>query len=359
MSAPFDRVDLVRRVPKSRKSGETRSTIFTGLAGGPDEQPCRAPHHVCRKAWIMSGEIPKGDSAVLAFLEMIALAFAFSGVEGLAVKPLWQCIAYFGGALIFFMSGIKWPWIKEKFGASVSANISRVSSDWRFLIGIGFVSGILCCVVILPTVRRTVARTGLVTGENRGQTSLAQSSSRNTEIPPSRLTSDVSVRDSSENPISGAEVIFVSPNGTYTQAGLTDAEGSVALPRPAAASVDVYCAHGQFSAFYKAGHDPTQPLSIKMAREPGAGSLIRSGEGYRELPGLDGGFDPRTYPTNYPNAGEHYAYIENLSINGTSSSLIPLKLGENMLVEDNAGHRIDLRLIAAREKCFLFQYRKH
>jgi hypothetical protein len=306
----------------------------------------------------MSGEIPKGDTAVFAFLEMIALAFAFSGVEGLGLKPLWQCIAYFGAALIFFMSGIKWPWIKEKFGISVSANISRVSSDWRFLVATGFISGVLCCVVIFPTIRQTVARTGLVAGEIRGQTTL-QSPSGNTDISPSRPTSDVSVRDSSENPISGAEVIFVSPNGTYTQAGLTDAQGSVALPRPAAASVDVYCAHGQFSAFYKAGHDPRQPLSIKMAREPGEGSLILSGEGYRKLPGLDGGFDPRTYPTSYPNAGEHYAYIENLSINGTSSSLVPLKLGENVLVEDNAGHRIDLRLIAARAKSFLFQYRKH
>ena len=307
----------------------------------------------------MSGEIPKGDTAVFAFLEMIALAFAFSGVEGLGVKPLLQCIAYFGGALIFFVSGIKWPWIREKFGASVSANIFRVSNDWRFLIAIGFVSGVLCCVVILPTVRRAFARAGFVVGENAEKTSLTQSSSVNTEISHSRLTSNVTVRDSKENPISGAEVIFVSPNGTYTQSGFTDAEGSVALATPSVTSVDVYCAHGQFPAFYKAGHDPSQPLNIKMVREPGEGSLIRAGEGYKKLPGLDGGFDPRTYPTNYQNAGEHYAYIENLSVNGTSSSLIPMKIGEIMLVEDNAGHRINLRLIAAREKCFLFQYRKY
>jgi len=29
-----------------------------------------------------------------------------------------------------------------------------------------------------------------------------------------------------------------------------------------------------------------------------------------------------------------------------------------MLVDDNAGHPLNVRLIAARDKCFLFHYRK-
>jgi len=64
----------------------------------------------------MSSELPSGDLAVFGFLEMFALAFAFSFVENLGTKPWYALIYRVILALFFFVAGIKWPLIRPKLG---------------------------------------------------------------------------------------------------------------------------------------------------------------------------------------------------------------------------------------------------
>ena len=168
----------------------------------------------------------------------------------------------------------------------------------------------------------------------------------------------VIVQNSTGSPVSGAQILLVSPNGTHTAVGVTDSEGIVRLSKPSSIVVDVYCAHSGYSAYLSSGHDPTKALQIKLRSVPGVGSLIQAGEGYIEILGLDGGWDPRTYPSGYPNAGNHYVYVKNLSVNGHLESLVSFKVGQNLVLEDNNGHRVELRLIAANAESFLMQYRK-
>ena len=78
---------------------------------------------------LMAEEIPTGDKAVFAFLEMVALAFAFEGVSALLNDRPWEIwIGSLVGALIFFLAGIKWPSIR----ASVTnqGNAKHKSAFW-------------------------------------------------------------------------------------------------------------------------------------------------------------------------------------------------------------------------------------
>jgi hypothetical protein len=60
-------------------------------------------------------DIPTGNKAVFAFLEMVALAFAFEGVSAwLNGKPWNVCGESILGSLLFFLAGIKWPWIRHR-----------------------------------------------------------------------------------------------------------------------------------------------------------------------------------------------------------------------------------------------------
>ena len=175
---------------------------------------------------------------------------------------------------------------------------------------------------------------------------------------PVQSSAIISVQESTGSPVSGARVLLVSANGTHTPVGLTDATGRTRVATPGSTSVEVYCAHVKFPAYHKSGYDPTTPLQIVLGAEPGVGSLISIGEGYIEIPGLDGGWDPRTYPSSYSNAGEHYVYTRNLSVNGHVETFFPFKAGQNLMVEDNKGHRVELKLVTANAECFLMQYKR-
>src|SRR5260370_38402530 len=66
---------------------------------------------------LMAEEVPTGDKAVFAFLEMIALAFAFEGTSALLNGLGWQiCAKSYVVAAAFFVAGIKWARLKAFFG---------------------------------------------------------------------------------------------------------------------------------------------------------------------------------------------------------------------------------------------------
>jgi hypothetical protein len=168
----------------------------------------------------------------------------------------------------------------------------------------------------------------------------------------------VTVQDGNGLPVSGAQVLLVAPNGTHSNIGVTDASGTANLLKPAAAPVDIYCAHHQFPAYLQKKYSPGTPIEITLSHQQRIGSIIQAGIGNLRIPELDGTIDPRTYPSTYPNAGQHYLYTTNLSVNGHVESLFPFEIGVPLAIEDNSGHRVQLELIASNSECFLMQYRQ-
>ena len=64
----------------------------------------------------MADEVPSGNYAVFAFLELLAAAFIFEGVSALLNGTSWRvCLPALAGGTIFFLVGVKTPWIKSKF----------------------------------------------------------------------------------------------------------------------------------------------------------------------------------------------------------------------------------------------------
>jgi hypothetical protein len=81
--------------------------------------------YVLRRLLLMADEVPAGDKAVFAFLEMIALAFAFEGTSALLNGLGWQiCAKAYVVAGAFFVAGIKWTRLKASLGIKVSLVIA-------------------------------------------------------------------------------------------------------------------------------------------------------------------------------------------------------------------------------------------
>ena len=66
---------------------------------------------------VMPDEVPSGDRAVFAFLEMIALAFAIEGAARLLDGKYLLGTASLGISILFFVAGLKWSKIKLKAGS--------------------------------------------------------------------------------------------------------------------------------------------------------------------------------------------------------------------------------------------------
>jgi hypothetical protein len=63
-----------------------------------------------------SDEVPSGHAAVFAFLELVAGSFIFGGGDALFNGASWRVyVPAFACGTLFFLVGIKSPWIKGKF----------------------------------------------------------------------------------------------------------------------------------------------------------------------------------------------------------------------------------------------------
>ena len=312
----------------------------------------------------MANDVPTGDRAVFAFFEMVALAFAFEGVAAVLNGKPWSVMAgSWVACVIFFTVGLKWSLLKKRLGISLASKLKRIITNPLYSLVAGAVAGIFLYVGLMSIVGPVaavwpVAAPNPPVARSEGGR-LAASPGPYERIFPSKNLCTVIMEDPNGLPVSGAQVLLVSANGTHGPVEITDSTGMAYLPKPTSDSVDLYCAHSDFAAYYKNRCSTAATLRIRLRREAGVGSLLRAGIGYVDLPGLDGAWDPRTYPSGYTNAGEHYAYVQNLSVNGHVESLVPFKPGREVILEDSKGHRIDLALIAANAECFLMEYRKH
>ena len=90
----------------------------------------------------MADEIPSGNYAVFAFLELLAAAFIFEGVSALLSGTSWRvCLPALAGGTIFFLVGIKTPWIRSKY-TSVDWNLwgKRINNALIAVCGLGVIA---------------------------------------------------------------------------------------------------------------------------------------------------------------------------------------------------------------------------
>jgi hypothetical protein len=164
----------------------------------------------------------------------------------------------------------------------------------------------------------------------------------------------ITVHSDSGQPVSGAQVLTVAPNGTYVD-GLADAEGIATLRLPARQLVTVYAAHSASVPALILNHDPARDLDVILPRAAGVGSLIFSaGTGY--VPGLTGRLNP--IRDGVGETDRHYLYADNISINNQSHQPCPFAPGQPLALEDAQGARAIVTILSVIGRSSLIRFER-
>jgi|ERR1700761_612454 len=96
---------------------------------------------------LVTEQVPTGDIAVFAFLEIVALAFAFEGTSALLnERPLGIVISAYVAAVVFFIAGVKWPKTKRRILLAWSKSGTKVKVAFCCL------SGAATCLLVLALI---------------------------------------------------------------------------------------------------------------------------------------------------------------------------------------------------------------
>jgi hypothetical protein len=161
----------------------------------------------------------------------------------------------------------------------------------------------------------------------------------------------VKVVDHEERPVSGADVLAVSTNGTRLS-GRSEMAGEVVLALPERRLVTVYVAHSEHPPGIMRDFDPKEDLIFKLADEHEVGSLIIP-DGAGHVPGLSGRLNPI-----HDNSDRRYLYAENISINDEATQPVTFELGDPLRLEDAHGNRAVLTFIDCYGSASLLHYQR-
>lgn len=161
-------------------------------------------------------------------------------------------------------------------------------------------------------------------------------------------TLNLKVIDKNSRPISGAAVFAIFSDGTHLQ-GRTDSKGVARIQNLKQRSVTLYCAHQNYLAFYKEGHDVHSDPVIELEAEAGKGSIIIESTGY--IPGLEGRLNPKLDEGN-----RTYLYADNISIENGTKQPATFRVGQPFEVEDGRGKRFELKIISMIAATALIEY---
>ncbi|MCA1809536.1 MAG: hypothetical protein LC725_08830 [Lentisphaerae bacterium] len=162
----------------------------------------------------------------------------------------------------------------------------------------------------------------------------------------------ISVSDPVGNPVQDAEVVFVHPVKKLYKTGQTDENGKLDLMWESKGSVVVFCAHPDFRAFRKSGHNPDNALEITLRKQQDTGSVVcANGTGY--VPGLTGRISPIHDTYN-----RLYIYADNISINDGTQQPVPFQLGRRLRAEDQEGNQFELTVVEIIGKTSLIEFKK-
>lgn len=158
---------------------------------------------------------------------------------------------------------------------------------------------------------------------------------------------DVLLQD--ESPVARADVLLLSPNGTYVSAE-TDASGVLSTVVPAGPRVTAWVAHPDHPAAIARDLDPVRKLRIQLGFSPSTGSLIiRDGTG--QIPGLSGRLNPIL-----DTQSRTYLYADNISLNGLSLQPYSFEIGLAFSLEDAAGTIMIVTVMDMAGRSALLEY---
>jgi hypothetical protein len=88
--------------------------------------PYRTQSSFLLRGLLMASEIPVGDLAIFACVEMFALAFAFEGAAAIIHgEEWWKAVIAWPIAVCLFVAGLKWRWLKRILGERIATFVAR------------------------------------------------------------------------------------------------------------------------------------------------------------------------------------------------------------------------------------------
>ncbi|WP_295433930.1 hypothetical protein [uncultured Thiodictyon sp.] len=160
---------------------------------------------------------------------------------------------------------------------------------------------------------------------------------------------NVTVTDNLDNPVNGAHICLISPNGTYRSAISSEA-GSAEIVIADRQAVTIFAAHPSFPAVFLPDKAPSDELRFSFSCGENQGSVIAE-NGSATIPGLDGRLSPIKDAV-----GRTYIYGDNLSFDNQPDQPFHFRLCEPFDVEDSLRYRLKLIVISIIGRCSLIEY---
>lgn len=163
------------------------------------------------------------------------------------------------------------------------------------------------------------------------------------------------VNDEHAQPVEGASVLLIAPNGTSTQ-GRTDVGGAAEAAAEVRRSVSVFVAHPQHRAAFYRRHDNGTELEVMLPSGGSIHSVIIAGN-----TGHIPGFGPRLNP----HGGSHDAdgirayggmYVDNGSVDGLTQQPFRFTVGRPMILEDSHGKQVRATCVGFVGRSTLWEY---
>jgi hypothetical protein len=167
-------------------------------------------------------------------------------------------------------------------------------------------------------------------------------------------TCRVVVQDDRGQPIDGASVLLVAPNGTACQ-GTTGADGVVEVSAAVQRNVAVLVAHPRYRAGFYRQHDNGTDLAVTLPGGTEKHSMVMGTTGH--FPG----FGPRIAPIGDRHDSEGvppimYMYVENGSVDGRAEQPFHFRIGHPMMLEDSDGQQIRATCVGFVGRSTLWEY---
>ncbi len=168
-------------------------------------------------------------------------------------------------------------------------------------------------------------------------------------------TCRIVVKDEHGQPVEGASVLLIAPNGTST-AAKTDVDGAAEVAAAVRRSVSVFVAHPQHRAAFYRQHDNGTHLEVTLPH----GGTIQSVIIARES-GHIPGFGPRLNPHGSTHDADGVRprggmYLDNGSVDGLTQQPFLFAVGRPMMLEDSHGKQVRATCVGYVGRSTLWEY---
>lgn len=162
------------------------------------------------------------------------------------------------------------------------------------------------------------------------------------------VQANVTVIDSSDNPVASAVVVAIADNNT-TKQSQTDQSGIARLNIPTRRKYQLLVAHPKYPGSIVPTWDPGDDLRIVLSEVDNTGSVVCHGTCY--IPGLEGRLNP-ILDTSL----RKYLYADNIAIDGGRQQPANFEVDAPFELEDSNGVMMQVRVLHIQGTTSLIQY---